>query len=205
MPVYFAELATAITPDNVVSNIAEACGLSLAPDAVGVALLVAALSEKRGLLVVDNAEHVLETVAPIVDTLLEQSRLLRVLVTSHESLRIRLEVVYRVEPLDAPPPKATDADIPGYSAVTLFLLRVNAPQRDADAEGFDVHLVADICRSLDGLPLALELAAARVAALGMAGVHRYLRDRFALPTSGYRTALPRHRTLRAAFNWSFST
>ncbi|CAB3805595.1 hypothetical protein LMG28614_06230 [Paraburkholderia ultramafica] len=202
--VYIVELVTATTQGAILCEIAKACGLASLDAAVSIPQLAAALSGKRMLLVLDNAEHVIDAVAQIVDTLVAESEVLRVLVTSREPLRVMPETMYRVEPLDIPSSDSTDAEILQCSAVRLLLLRVNSTQRHVEAVSADVHLIGEICRRLDGIPLAIELAAARVAALGFAGVHRYLNDRFALLTGGYRTALPRHQTLRATFDWSFA-
>ncbi|MGF6852407.1 putative ATPase [Paraburkholderia sp. CI3] len=202
--VCFVELATATTEDAVLCEVAEACGLSTLDAAVDIAQLAAAVSGKRLLLVLDNAEHVIDAVARIVDALVAASEILRVMVTSREPLRLMQETVYRVEPLDVPSSHSTHAEIVQFPAVKLFLLRVNSIQRYAYAGCEKIHLIGEICRRLDGIPLAIELAAARVAGLGVEGVHRYLHDRFSLLTGGYRTALPRHQTFRATFDWSFS-
>lgn len=202
--VCFVELATATTEDAVLCAVAEACGMSTLDGAVDIAQLAAALSGRRMLLVLDNAEHVVDAVARIVDALAAQSAVPLVLVTSREPLRIMPETIYRVEPLEVPPPDSTDAEVLLCSAVRLFLMRANPLLQDMVAVSSEYCLIGEICRRLDGIPLAIELAAARVAALGIAGVHRYLHDRFSLLTGGYRTAPPRHRTLRATFDWSFS-
>jgi predicted ATPase/DNA-binding winged helix-turn-helix (wHTH) protein len=202
--VCFVELATVTTHDAVLRKIAEACGLCSPDAALEISQLAAALSGSRRLLVLDNAEHVIDAVAWVVDRLIADCEHLRVLVTSREPLRIMGETIYKVEPLDVPTPGSTEAEILGCSAIRLFLLRANTLQRSRDALGANIHIVGDICRRLDGIPLAIELAAARVEALGLQQVHRYLNDRFSLLTGGYRTALPRHQTLRATFDWSFS-
>ncbi|MGF6873408.1 ATP-binding protein [Paraburkholderia sp. MM5477-R1] len=183
--VCFVELATATTEDAVLCEVAEACGLSTLDAAVDVAQLAAAVSGKRLLLVLDNAEHVIDAVARIVDALVAASEILRVMVTSREPLRLMQETVYRVEPFDVPPSHSTHAEIVQFSAVKLFLLRVNSIQRYAYAGCEEIHLIGEICRRLDGIPLAIELAATRVAGLGIGGVHRYLHDRFSLLTGGY--------------------
>ena len=202
--VCFVELATATTEDAVLSEVAQTCGLSTLDAAVDISQLAAALSGRRMLLVLDNAEHVVDVVARMVDALVAQSKVLRVMATSREPLRLMPETVYRVEPLDVPPAHSTHAEIGQFSAVKLFLLRVNSLQQYAGVGSAELHLIGEICRRLDGIPLAIELAAARVVGLGVAGVHRHLHDRFSLLTGGYRTALPRHQTLRATFDWSFS-
>ncbi|KAG8154446.1 ATP-binding protein [Burkholderia catarinensis] len=202
--VYFVGLATAATESAVLSSVAEACGLPTNYAVVEIAQLAAALSGKRLLLVLDNAEHVIDVVARIVDALVAASGVLRVLVTSREPLRLMPETVYRVEPLDVPFLHSTHAEIVQFSAVKLFLLRVKSLHQYVYGDCEQVRLIGEICRRLDGIPLAIELAAARVASLGVKGIHRYLHDRFSLLTGGYRTALPRHQTLRATFDWSFS-
>jgi predicted ATPase/DNA-binding winged helix-turn-helix (wHTH) protein len=201
--VYFAELATVATSDTVLLKIAEACGVPTLNACATIPQLAASLSGRHVLLVLDNAEHVICAAATIIDALVSESKLLRVLVTSRELLRVIPETIYKVEPLEVPSPHLTITEMLRCSSVALFLERLKMSQRDVSAVEADVRLIGEICRSLDGLPLAIELAAARVGALGIAGVRRYLHDRFALLTSGYRTALPRHQTLRATFDWSF--
>jgi predicted ATPase/DNA-binding winged helix-turn-helix (wHTH) protein len=202
--VCFVELATVTTHDAVLLKIAESCALRSPDAAIEITQFAAALSSKKMLLVLDNAEHVIDAVAWIVDRLIAACEHLRVLVTSREPLRIMGETIYKVEPLDVPTPGSTEDEILGCSAVRLFLLRANTLQRSRDVVGASIHLVGEVCRRLDGIPLAIELAASRVEALGLQQVHRYLNDRFSLLTGGYRTALPRHQTLRATFDWSFS-
>lgn len=202
--VCFSELAAATTDEAVLSEIAQACGLRPADIAIDIPRLAAALSGKRMLLVLDNAEHVIETVSRIVDTVVAQNDLLRVLVTSREPLRVMPEKVYRVEPLEVPAADATNDEILRCSAVSLFLGRVNLMQLEIGASRVELRLIAEICRRLDGIPLAIELAAASVSALGLDGVLSHLNDRMELLTGGYRNALPRHQTLRATFDWSFA-
>ncbi|REG50463.1 putative ATPase [Paraburkholderia sp. BL6669N2] len=203
-PTCFVELATLTTYDGVLGAIAEGCGMLTEDATPAVTQLAAALAHRHRLLVLDNAEHVIGFVAEIVEALTAESDLLRVLVTSREPLRIMSETVFRVDPLDVPHLHCTDAEILQQSAVNLFLLRANSLQYKVGAESAELRLVGEICRRLDGIPLAIELAAARVAALGVEGVHRRLDDRMAILAGGYRTALPRHQTLRATFDWSFA-
>ncbi|RKE35725.1 putative ATPase [Paraburkholderia sp. BL23I1N1] len=203
-PVNFVELAALTTEAAVLRAIVECCGLSVPDPQAGVERVAAALSRQRRLLLLDNAEHVIGIVAHIVEALVAGNDALRVLVTSREPLRIMPETVFRVEPLDVPPPRSTDADILRCSAVNLFLQRANSLQGHMGSDSAEIQLVGEICRRLDGIPLAIELAAARVVALGVEGVHRRLDDRMAILAGGYRTALPRHQTLRATFDWSFA-
>ncbi|USX04803.1 ATP-binding protein [Paraburkholderia fungorum] len=203
-PVCLVELAALTTQEAVLGAIAESCGVARTGAQIDIARLAAALAGQSRLLVLDNAEHVICAVALIVDALVAVNDTLRVLVTSREPLRIMAETVFRVDPLDVPPPDAGDADILRCSAVKLFLLRAESLQTSVATDSAEIRLVGEICRRLDGIPLAIELAAARVVTLGVEGVCRRLDDRMAILAGGYRTALPRHQTLRATFDWSFA-
>ncbi|MBR8061927.1 helix-turn-helix transcriptional regulator [Burkholderia ambifaria] len=154
------------------------------------------------LLVLDNAEHIVDEVADLVERLIGQWHSLRVLLTSRERLRIAPETVFRVEPLALPADESCRDKLMQSPAVELFLERASRCGVRVDDE-HQLRLVAEICRRLDGLPLAIELAAGRASVLGIEGVHQRLEERFLLLAGGYRTAQPRHRTLRAAFDWSF--
>lgn len=157
----------------------------------------------RTLLVLDNAEHLIDDVANIVDRLINEHNSLYVLVTSRERLRIATETVCRVEPLALPQEGEHSDRLAQSPAVRLFLERASLCGARIDGD-HELQLVADICRRLDGLPLAIELAVGRTSVFGLEGVRQRLEDRFLLLADGYRTAQPRHRTLRAAFDWSFT-
>jgi predicted ATPase len=152
----------------------------------------------------DSAEHVVGSVAEIVEPLLSKNDALRVLVTSREPLRIRSETLFKVDPLEVPKADSSDADILRSPAVDLFIQRANSLQANVRGDKSEVRLIGEICRRLDGIPLAIELAAGRAEALGVEGVRRRLDDRLAILTGGYRTAMSRHRTLRATFDASFA-
>lgn len=156
------------------------------------------------LLVLDNAEHMIAAVAKIVDRLLDDHPALHVLVTSREALNIGRETLFAVDPLDVPARDADENDIRRQSAVQLFLKRVEAMGGALHGERAEIGLIGEICRRLDGLPLAIELAAARVPTFGVDGVHRGLADQLTLLSHGFRTAMPRHKTLRATLDWSFA-
>src|SRR5262249_48843226 len=127
-----------------------------------------------------------------------------ILATSREVFRIEGEYVYRVPPLEVPAIGREQPDhILSQSAVELFIARTKALNSDFAPHAANLPTIAAICRHLDGIPLAIEFAAARAATLGLEQMAAGLRDRFALLTSGRRTALPRHRTLRATLDWSF--
>jgi predicted ATPase len=202
-PVCLVELATLNTHEAVLAAIVEGCGLPMSGQQPDIEQVATALGKNRRLLLLDNAEHVIGYVAETVESLIAANALLRVLVTSREPLRIVPETVFRVDPLDVPPPHSTDDEILQRSAVNLFLMRANSLQGQVDVDSRAIQLVGEICRRLDGIPLALELAAARAVALGVEAVHRRLDNRMVMLAGGYRTALPRHQTLRATFDWSF--
>ncbi|MEU9832227.1 BTAD domain-containing putative transcriptional regulator [Streptosporangium sp. NPDC048047] len=164
--------------------------------------MVAALAERRTLLVLDNCEHVVEAAAALAARLLSGCPGLRVLATSREPLGITGETLCPVPPLMLPPPDVPAAEALGFPAVRLFAERA-AAVRPGYAVESEADAVLRVCRALDGLPLAIELAAARLRSLTAAEVAARLDDRFRLLSRGSRTAQPRHRTLRAAVEWSW--
>ncbi|HGL6717597.1 helix-turn-helix transcriptional regulator [Burkholderia contaminans] len=200
--VLFVELARAGTRADMLLALAAELGLDTqrvpAIEDIG-----AAFAASRYLLVLDNAEHIVDLVASLVETLTSCAGSLRVLVTSREPLHISAEAVLRMSPLAVPGDDARTDEIVRCSAVELFLERVRTAAPDCPVDEAGMRLIADICRRLDGLPLAIELAAARVATLGLAVVASRLDDRLNLLTGGLRSALPRHQTLRATFDWSY--
>ncbi|MFI7425094.1 AfsR/SARP family transcriptional regulator [Nonomuraea sp. NPDC049684] len=170
--------------------------------AVGpVTRLLTALAERDLLLVLDNCEHLVATVAELADALLASCPGLRVLTTSREALGITGESILPVSPLRLPPPEPDDPL--AYAAVRLFADRAAAVRPGFAVDAGNAADVVRICRALDGLPLAIELAAARLRTLPVADVAARLDDRFRLLTRGSRTALPRHQTLRAVVAWSW--
>ncbi|MFF5171389.1 BTAD domain-containing putative transcriptional regulator [Micromonospora sp. NPDC000089] len=165
--------------------------------------LLGGLASRRALLVLDNCEHLLDAAADLVDRLLAGCPDLRVLATSREPLGITGEVVRPVGSLALPPPDATPTVALAYPAVRLLADRAAAVRPDFTVDADTVGPVVRICRALDGMPLAIELAAARLRAMTAAQVAARLDDRFRLLTGGSRTALPRHQTLRAVVDWSW--
>src|SRR3984957_7752903 len=161
------------------------------------------LRDKHLLLIIDNCEHLAEPIAEAVEAALQNTRNLHILVTAQEPLGAEGEHVYRLSPLAVPPADTPSAEAAiAHGAVQLFVERASARVRQFDFGDAVAGDVSAICRRLDGMPLALELAAARVSTLGIQGVLAGLIDRFKLLTAGRRTALPRHRTLRATVDWS---
>jgi len=203
--VWFVGLASVAEPEHVASALGAVFGIIL-PTGNPVSGLAAWLRDKRALVVLDNCEHVINAVAAIAEVLLRAAPLLRLLATSREPLRAEGEGLHRLASLVIPPEGAdlTAGEALRYSAVQLFTERVMAIVDGFALTDDDVPAVLEICRRLDGVPLALELAAARVDAFGLAALAARLDDRFALLSKGRRTALPRQQTLRATMDWSFT-
>ncbi|MFI7058294.1 AfsR/SARP family transcriptional regulator [Streptosporangium canum] len=164
--------------------------------------LISGLAGKRLLIVLDNCEHVVEAAAALADRVLASCPGVRVLVTSREPLGITGEMSLPVPPLGLPPGDGDPGDALGYPAVRLFAERAAAVRPGYRAED-EAAAVVRICRELDGMPLAIELAAARLRSLSAEQIAHRLDDRFRLLTGGSRTALPRHQTLRAVVGWSW--
>jgi predicted ATPase/DNA-binding winged helix-turn-helix (wHTH) protein len=188
-------------PDMVAEAVAESVGAQRPAGAVTDSL-VGYLRNRSALVVLDNCEHLVQACAELAERLLTSSDRLRLLVTSREPLRVPGEVQVALSPLAVPPPNVSADALHTYGAVELFVdraARVNPGMRvDADAA---VH-IGRICRQLDGLPLALELAAARAGTLSIEELAVRIDDRFRLLTGGSRTAEARQKTLRATVDWS---
>lgn len=189
--VRFVELATLADPELVPAIVASAFGLSEQPDRTPLDVLMAHLQEKQVLLVLDNCEHLIEACALLAEILLRSCAQLWILVTSREALGIAGEVVLPVAPF------------PESDAVALFVERATAVFPCFAPTGHEKDAIARICRQLDGIPLAIELAAVMVNVLSVDEIDARLSDRFALLNGGSRTAQDRHRTLRGAVDWSY--
>lgn len=161
------------------------------------------LADRRALLVLDNCEHLIGAAAALADELLGRCPQVRIVATSREPLGIGGEQLFEVPPLAWPPPHATPEEALTHPAVELFADRAAAARPGFAVDADTVAPVVELCRRLDGQPLAIELAAARVRSLPPHELARRLDDRFRLLTGGSRTALPRHRTLRAVVDWSW--
>jgi predicted ATPase len=164
------------------------------------------LHEKSALLVLDNCEHVISATATLAEAILKTAPQAGILATSREPLRAEGEWLHRLAPLELPPQdktSSTAAEALGYSAVELFHERATATTDSFVLDDAEVPAVLEICRRLDGVPLALELAASRVDTFGVGELAARLDDRFGVLTSGRRTALPRQQTLRATMDWSY--
>ena len=175
--------------------------LGSSPSADPVDGFVAAIRDREVLLILDNCEHVIESAAAFADRVLGACRRLRILATSREPLGITGEALWQVEPLALP--GASPADIESSPAIRLLRDRAGAVRKDLGGDARTFSTMARICRALDGMPLAIELAAARLRTMTIDQLASRLDDRFRLLTSGSRTALPRHKTLRAVVDWSW--
>ena len=202
--VCFMDSTPLVDPGLLPSVLASALGLAIISETV-LEDLAALLRDKQLLIVLDNCERIAEAAAQAAEQILKSAPDVHILATSRELLRAEGESVYRLSPLDTPPTVAglTAARALTFPAVELFVERATA-----SIEGFklcdaDAPIVADICRQLDGIALAIELAAGRVDAFGLRGVAERLDDRFRLLKGGRRTALPRHQTLAATLDWSY--
>ena len=201
---WLVELASLSDPHLVPSAVAQVLGLRLGSDINSAEAVARAIGGKKLLLVLDNCEHVIDAAATLAEMLVRLCPRVTILATSREVFRIEGEYAYRVPPLDVPATEQMEADqILGHSAPELFIARARELGSDFSSHAENLPTIAAICRHLDGIPLAIEFAAARAATLGIEQVAAGLRDRFALLTSGRRTALPRHRTLRATLDWSY--
>ena len=201
---WFVELGDLRQPDLVVSRVATAIGVSEEPGRPLLDTLADALRSRRLLLALDNCEHLIEACARLCQRLLASSQGLRLLATSREPLRVAGERVWQVPPLSVAPDGAlaTAEEAERYEATRLFAERAAASLPGFAIDPANASAVAQLCRALDGMPLAIELAAARVRALSVTQIGARLADRFGLLTIGDRTAPPRHRTLRATIDWS---
>jgi non-specific serine/threonine protein kinase len=203
--VWFVDLATLAEPSLVARTVAAALGLKEQQGKSLAQTIAQRLAATRPLLVIDNAEHLAETVAALVDELLSHCERVIFLVTSRQPLALPGELAYRVPSLSVPDPKrdTTPQRLAAFDSVRLFVDRARL-QRPHFVVTAEIALaVASICHQLDGIPLAIELAAPRVRSMSVEEVNRRLDQRFGLLTSGSRSALHRQRTLRAMIDWSY--
>ncbi|MET7400830.1 BTAD domain-containing putative transcriptional regulator [Dactylosporangium sp. NPDC005572] len=173
------------------------------PQAEPVERLIAALRDREALLILDNCEHVIESAAAFAHRLLGECRRLRVLATSREPLGITGEALWPVAPLAVPDRDAGPGEIEAAPAVRLLRDRAAAVRPDLTVDAGTLATMARVCRALDGMPFAIELAAARLRTMSLDQLANRLDDRFRLLTGGSRTALPHHKTLRAVVDWSW--
>src|SRR3989441_5348093 len=203
--VWLVELAPISTPDLVPQTIASTLGVSEQPGRPLSEALVTYLEGRRLLLILDNCEHLVEPTARLVEALLHSCPQVHVLATSRETFGIGGEIVRRVPSLSVPQAGALGPveKLTGYEAVALFCDRAAAAVGSFSLTQSNARSVVQICERLDGIPLAIELAAVRLKVLSLEQVAARLNDRFHLLTGGSRTALPRQQTLRATIDWSY--
>ncbi len=201
---YFVDLPAVSDPGGVPAAVASAISAStIYEDIVGA--MLRELQDRRLLIILDNCEHVIDAAARLSVALLTGTKHVRLLATSREPLRIAGEWIHRVAPLGLPPAarELTASEAMTFPSVQLFVERAMANVDTYELRDQDAAAVANICRRLDGIPLAVEFAAARVDLFDVHTIDRRLDDRFSLLTRGQRNALPRQQTLRAALDWSY--
>jgi predicted ATPase/DNA-binding winged helix-turn-helix (wHTH) protein len=200
--VWVVEFSSVSDPSLVPATIALAVGVD--PGGTAQRQQVArALGVRPLLLLLDTCEHLVGVMAAMAEELLRAGAAAHIIATSREPLRAEGEWIYPVRPLAVPAEDARDDDLQQYGAVRLFIERAQAVEPHFAPEPHDLAAIAAICRRLDGIPLAIEMAAAQTAPFSVRQLVAHLHDRFDLLTGGRRTALPRHQTLRATLDWSY--
>ena len=199
---WFVDLAPVISPDRVALEVARAAGIAEEANRPVEETLFRQVGSKRALLIVDNCEHVLDTCAALVGRLLAESEYLQVVITSREPLGVAGEQIIAVRPLSLPAPDVGRDLALASEAVQLFVDRARLVLPQFQVDSANAACVVEICRRLDGIPLAIELAAARLRVLSVEQIRDKLDDRFRLLTAGNR-AVSRHQTLQAVLQWSY--
>jgi predicted ATPase len=202
--VWLVELAAVAEPDDVTTTVAGALGVRGRPGGSELENLLDTLGPQDTLIVLDNCEHVLGVCAQVSDAILRRCPKVQLLATSREPLGVAGETVYRVPSLSLPSDDEEPEALAGSDAIVLFLERARAQGVDLRLDRRSGPALASTCRRLDGMPLAIELAAARLRSLSIFELHDLLDQRFRLLTGGSRAALERQQTLRATVDWSYS-
>jgi predicted ATPase len=202
--VWLCELAAAVDAESMLQAVGAALGFLPAPGAELAGGIARFLGSRRMLVTLDNCEHLLDPAAALIETVLERCPNVVILATSREALEVRGERVIRLRSLPVPQTGASLDQLAEFDAAQLFLDRAEAAGANLVLARPDGPAIAEICRRLDGIPLAIELAAARVIALAPEEIAAHLDERFRLLTGGRRAAVERHRTLRAAIDWSYT-
>jgi predicted ATPase/DNA-binding winged helix-turn-helix (wHTH) protein len=201
--VVFVPLASVSDRRFALCALASGLGMSMPAGRLCLSDIVTGLAGRRMLIVLDNCEHLIEVAAKMASALSASSASLRVLATSREALRVPGELLLHIPPLDVPHERAGCDEILEANAVRLFVERARATDSQFPLDERSVLLIGLVCRRLDGIPLAIELAAARAAVLGIEVIADHLADHLRILTGGFRTALPRHQTLKATLDWSY--
>jgi predicted ATPase/class 3 adenylate cyclase len=202
--VWFVELASITDPELIATSLATALGVSVAPTQRPIDAVLAELTDRTALLIFDNCEHLVAHAATVIDTILRHCPHVTILASSREGLGIAGESVYRMPSLRVPGVEepVTAASALQYGAMALFTERAAAVSNFTITDA-NATIVADVCRRLDGIALAIELAAPRLKVLSVDELDKRLSDRFRILTGGSRNALPRQQTLRALIDWSY--
>ena len=203
--VFFVDFGAVTDVKLAPGAIVSALGLTISSED-SIPTLLTFLRDRRTLLILDCCEHVLDVVAPLVEQITIESPETHILATSREAIRIESERVFRLLPLNCPPQSASfkAADILAYPATQLFVERAAVNSETPELAEGEASTIAEICQRLDGIPLAIELAAGRVNAYGVAGTASLLDGHMSLLWRGRRTAIPRHQTLSATLGWSYN-
>ncbi len=203
--VWLVELASLSDPDLVAQTVASALGVREQPNRTLIETLTDALGERETLLIVDNCEHLVGACARLTEALLRACPNLRVLATSREALGVAGEVSWPVPSLSLPDSHHLRSieELAGYEAVRLFVERASAVLPGFALTGRSAQAVVEVCHKLEGMPLAIELAAARIRVLSVPQISTRLEESFRLLTTDSHTAVPRQRTLRATIGWSY--
>ena len=204
--VWLVDLAGLQDPDLVISETASVLGVRVGADRALTESIIYALKPKRTLIIFDNCEHLITAAAHVAAAIIKGAPQVRVMATSREALGIGGEVVHRVNSLAVPQSSTgiTAQNATQYGALALFVDRATAANTRFTLNDADARVLADICRSLDGIPFAIELAAARVKVMSVSHLAERLKERFRILTGGDRTALPRQQTMRALVDWSYN-
>ncbi|UPK38874.1 helix-turn-helix transcriptional regulator [Bradyrhizobium sp. 186] len=202
--IYFVDLESLTDPHHVAAAVATSLGLALKSKDPGLEL-VDLIRSRKLLVILDSCEHVIEAVAALAEQLYQQTEEIHVLTTSRELLKVEGEHCCRILPLDFPPEgsEQTANAVLRYPAVQLFVRRVATRAGSVVLSDKEAPFLAEMCRKLDGIPLAIELAAGQVAALGLKNTVDLLMSRLELLKLSHRTAVARHRTLKATMDWSY--
>jgi len=204
--VWFVQLAPVVDPTLVPRTTAMAIGLRDEPQRPVIDMLCDYLRSKKMLIILDNCEHLVEACAQLADRILHAAPNVHILASSRETLGVPGEITYLVQSLDLPDMEhlPSTETLSQYEAVKLFIDRATSAVSSFKVTNENAPALAQICHRLDGIPLAIELAAAKIRVLSVEQIARRLDDRFRLLTGGSRTALERHQTLRTAVDWSYN-
>ncbi|MFZ1321757.1 MAG: tetratricopeptide repeat protein [Ignavibacteria bacterium] len=203
--VWLTELASVSDPELIPQTIIESLGIKEEPNETPEKILIGFLKDKEILIILDNCEHLIDACAALTENLLTYCPMLKILATSREALKCRGEHLFRIPTLSHPEPDSdeTPEQLSQYESVRLFIERALSLNPAFRVNNDNAPALAAICSRLDGIPLAIELAAARTKILSLEKIHERLDDRFSLLTGGKRTALPRQQTLRALIDYSY--